>query len=196
MTALVMLGLLLIGTLMAARLRRDRESLLRATGIVMLLLAAVVLVLALTGLPLFRVRVRGVPSGIVGAEWLQEVHYIIGRQSLLTLGLFGPMFVVAALAHRRGWRRVAHASAAIALVLLWAFVTFAGYLLPAHLPHPIPRKLVSTVLRFAVLHVFLIPTLVFALLVVAGLRHLRQSAQEGLRHRAVRAAQDRRGADG
>lgn len=177
MTALMMLGPLLIGIAIAVRLRRDRESLLVASGMVMLLLATAVLVLAVTGMPLFQVRVRGLHSGIAGAEWLQEAHHIIGGQSLLTLGLFGPTFVVAALCHRRGWRRAAHLCAAAGLAVLWAFATFSGYLLPKPLPYPIPREMVSTVLRFAVLHVFLTPALVFGLLVIIGWRHLRQSAR-------------------
>lgn len=162
-----------IGIVIAVRLRRDRARLLRLAGIVMLSLAAVILALAVTGWPMFRARVGGLDAGIVAVEQLRPVHRTIGRQSLLAVTLFAPVFVAAALCHARGWRRNAHLCAAVALVLLWVFGTIAGYILPRDLRYPIPRELVPSVLRFAVLHVFLIPAFLCSVLLLIGYRHLR-----------------------
>src|SRR2546423_10480764 len=162
-----------IGIVIAVRLRRDRVGLLRLAGIVMLLLAAVILALAVTGWPIFRARVRGLDAGIVSVGQLRPVHNMIGRQSLLAVTLFAPVFVAAALCHARGWRRNVHLCAAVALVALWVFGTIAGYILPRDLRYPIPRELVPGVLRFAVLHVFLIPASLCSVLVLVGYRHLR-----------------------
>jgi len=172
--AVIIVNLALMGVcvVVATRLWPYPSTLLRFAAGSSLALALVVFMLAASGLPIYRWQVLGVASR--GTSFWIAVHGL-GHHALLGVMFVMPLLLAAAARHKGRGRRSVHLVAATGIPTLWFVEVFTGYILPKNLPHPIPRERLSTVLRFAILHVLLLPALLALLLVFVAFRHIRRA---------------------
>jgi len=159
-----------VGVVVATRLWPYPSTLLRFAAGSSLALALVVFMLAASGLPIYRWRVWRLASRDT-SFWL-AVHGL-GHYALLTVMFLVPLLLAAAARHKGRWRRSVHLIAATGIPTLWFVEVFTGYILLKNLLDPIPRERLSAVLRFAILHVLLLPALLTLLLLFVAFRHDR-----------------------
>ncbi|MGZ5492693.1 MAG: hypothetical protein ACXW3E_04015 [Thermoanaerobaculia bacterium] len=169
---------LLAGVALVSAFWRTPGSLLRVSGYAALFLAVLLVALALSGWPLFRVRLHQRPMSQATEQSLQRSHSVGGHLSLWPVSFVTPFFVAAALRRPSSWwRKVLHVAVAVFVALGWLLVSVSGYLLPGDVPNPVPRNLAPTVLRFVVLHMVGLPLLLVMALLFMGWRHLRSARQ-------------------
>jgi len=174
MVALI-LGVAVIGAgaLVAARLRHDRTALLSVAGIASSALAATIPILATLGWPAFQSRVRHATVAATTVDALTTMHRSLAQAMLTAMLFLTPILAAAAFCHATPRRRAVHLLVALAIPLFCLLATVTGYILPRHLPDPIPLDPGPRVLRFVFLHILLLPVILGTLAAVAGWRHLR-----------------------
>jgi hypothetical protein len=157
------------GAFVAISLRRERGTLLRLAFAAALFLLATIVILGACGWPLFRPRV----CGLHGPPALDAIHRLLGHLTVVAAAAIAPLFAAAAWQHARWWRKAAHLFASALMLLLTFVAGFSGYILPNG-----PRPPAASVLRFAVLHMMLIPALL-AIVLLITLRASRASESRG-----------------
>jgi glucan phosphoethanolaminetransferase (alkaline phosphatase superfamily) len=147
--------------------------LLRVSACAAFLLAGLLAALAFTGWPSYRTRFG---KNAAANPVLRNAHTVGGHHSMPVLALVLPLLLGAAVRRRSSFRRKSvHLAIAILIAVAWLLISFSASLLPRHLPDPLPPDLAPMVLRFAVLHMLVVPVLLGVTLLVVGWRHLRSA---------------------
>jgi uncharacterized membrane protein YoaK (UPF0700 family) len=162
-----------LGCVVSIALRHRASTLLRLTVAGALVLGVVLVLIVVTGSPRYRQRVR--------ADWAPldqqstaTAHSRLAHGSLLIVALIVPIFVAASFVNRRRpWRRAAHLSVVFLVGAAWMMAEFTGYLSPKVVSVSPPAEDAATILRFVLLHVFVLPGAIASLLCVLAWRNLQ-----------------------
>lgn len=167
------IAMFVVGCIVSITLRHRASTLLRLTVVGAIALVLVLALIAVTGWPLYRQRVR--------ADWAPldqqptaTAHNRLAHSSLPIVALVLPIFIAASFVkHRRPWRRAAHLSVVFLVGAAWMMAEFTGYLSPPAISHSPPAESAATTLRFVLLHVLAFPGSIAWLLCVLAWRNLQ-----------------------
>ena len=162
-----------LGCIVSIALRQRASTLLRLTVAGAVALVVVLALIAVTGWSPYRERVR--------ADWAPldqqptaTAHSRLAHGSLSIVALIVPIFVAASFVNqRRPWRGATHLSVVFLVGAAWMMAEFTGYLSPHALSSSPPAEGAATILRFVLLHVFVLPGATASLLCVLAWRNLQ-----------------------